>query len=141
MESVEVIPLKVIPDARGRIFHFVRPDWFPFEVKEVYGSWIYPDAIKAWHLHTKMTLNYIVPVGNIKLVVHDGNGLFVPYFLGENCPHVLVRIPPGWWNGFVTVDGKPALVMNATDFVHSSDEIKRESPFCFGYDWYADVHG
>lgn len=29
-------------------------------------------AIKAWHLHRVMTLNYAVPSGRIKLVLYDG---------------------------------------------------------------------
>ncbi len=38
---------------------------------EIYFSTIYPGVIKGWHIHTKMTLNYAVPVGMIKLVCFD----------------------------------------------------------------------
>ena len=32
---------------------------------------VYPGAVKAWHLHREMTLNYAVPVGMVKLVCYD----------------------------------------------------------------------
>ena len=74
--EIETYPLKVIPDARGRIYHFMRkdmPQFENFDVQEVYFSLIYPGAVKAWHRHKRMILNYVVPVGNIKLVCVDQN--------------------------------------------------------------------
>ena len=34
-------------------------------------SSVFPGVIKGWHLHRRMTLNYAVPVGLIKLVLYD----------------------------------------------------------------------
>ena len=31
----------------------------------------FPSKIKAWHLHKKMTLNYVAAFGKIKLVLYD----------------------------------------------------------------------
>jgi dTDP-4-dehydrorhamnose 3,5-epimerase len=62
--GVLVKPLRRIPDERGTIFHMLRRDDPEFEeFGEIYFSMIYPGAIKAWHIHEKMTLNYAVPVG------------------------------------------------------------------------------
>ena len=38
---------------------------------EIYFSTAYPGVIKGWHEHTKMTLNYCVIKGMIKLVLID----------------------------------------------------------------------
>ena len=37
----------------------------------MYFSVVYPGAIKGWHLHKKMVINYAVPFGRIKLVLFD----------------------------------------------------------------------
>ena len=38
---------------------------------EIYFSYVYPKIIKAWHIHKKMTLNYVAAFGKIKLVLYD----------------------------------------------------------------------
>ena len=69
IEGVIVTPLRKIPDERGTIMHMLRRDDPHFQAfGEIYFSTVYPGAIKAWHLHKRMTLNYAVPHGNIKFV-------------------------------------------------------------------------
>ena len=38
---------------------------------EIYFSYTYPGAVKAWHRHKQMTLNYAAVFGKIKLVLFD----------------------------------------------------------------------
>lgn len=133
--DVSVVSLKIIPDERGKIMHMLRCNDQHFEkFGEVYFSWVYPSVIKGWHLHKKMTLNYAVPVGMIKLVLYDGRKTSTTYeeiqelFIGED-NYVLVKIPPGIWNGFKGIGTKPALVVNCATIVHDPEEIIRKSPF------------
>ena len=78
IDGVTVKPLRRIPDERGYIMHMLRSSDPEFEgFGEIYFSTIYPGAIKAWHLHQEMTLNYAVVVGMIKLVLYDDR---------ETCP-------------------------------------------------------
>ena len=59
IEGVKVVPLRKIPDERGAIYHMLRVDSDHFtEFGEIYFSYIYPNAIKAWHKHKLNTLNY-----------------------------------------------------------------------------------
>jgi dTDP-4-dehydrorhamnose 3,5-epimerase len=69
IEGVKIIPLKIIPDERGMILKMLRND-DPFfdQFGEIYFSVVNPGVIKGWHIHKKMTLNYAVIEGNIKLV-------------------------------------------------------------------------
>lgn len=142
IEGVEIIDLPIFSDGRGRVMHFIRD--IP-EVKEVYFSMVYPGAIKGWHIHDSMTLRYAVPIGNIKLVLFDARHKsptqfeLMEIYIGE-MNYKLVKIPPKIWNGFMAVDGKPALVTNAADMVHSPSEIHRMSLHEFSetvylYDW------
>ena len=67
IKGVEIHPLRQIPDERGKVMHMLRRDdpWFD-AFGEVYFSVVFPGAIKAWHLHRRMTLNYAVPSGRIR---------------------------------------------------------------------------
>ena len=68
IQGVKVAPLKQISDERGKIMHMLRndaPDFSAFG--EIYFSCVHPGAIKAWHIHKKMILNYAVVHGKIKL--------------------------------------------------------------------------
>ena len=141
--GVRVTPLRRIPDERGAVLHMLREDSDAFErFGEIYFSTVYPGAIKAWHLHREMTLNYAVPVGMIKLVCHDDRegsatrGNTMEIHVGE-LNYVLVTVPPLVWNGFKGEGVVPALVANCATVAHRPDEIVRADPFdhVSGYDW------
>jgi len=143
IEGVEVISLKQISDERGKIMHMMRNDSPYFEkFGEIYFSMVYPNVVKGWHIHEKMTLNYVVVTGTIKLVLYDDRegsktkGEVQEIFLGgEN--YSLVKIPPFVWNGFKGTGVIPAIVANCSDIPHDPDEIKRKDPFTkdIPYDW------
>lgn len=143
IDGVVVTPLRRIPDERGAVFHMLRNDSDAFtEFGEIYFSSVYPGAIKAWHLHTEMTLNYAVPTGMIKLVCFDdredspSRGVVQEIFLGE-LAYSLVTIPPFVWNGFKGIGDQTALVANCSTVPHRPDEIVRRDPFDpdVPYDW------
>ncbi len=135
IDKVQVHPLQQIPDERGKVMHMLRCDdpWFE-RFGEIYFSVVYPGAIKAWHLHKAMTLNYAVVSGMIKLVLYDERnesstrGELQEFFVGED-NYVLITIPPGIWNGFKGVGSKPATVANCATEPHHADEIVRADPF------------
>jgi dTDP-4-dehydrorhamnose 3,5-epimerase len=134
IKGVEVIPLRQIPDERGKIMHMLRSDSPHFEkFGEIYFSVVYPRAVKGWHLHKKMTLNYAVVVGRIKLVLFDDRknsptkGEIQELFIGED-NYCLVKIPPKVWNGFKGVGAKPAIVANCATIPHDPQEIVRVDP-------------
>jgi dTDP-4-dehydrorhamnose 3,5-epimerase len=143
IDGLRVTPLRRIPDERGAVFHMLRCDSEGFErFGEIYFSMVYPGAIKAWHLHKEMTLNYAVPVGMIKLVCYDArdgsptHGNLVELHVGD-LNYVLVTIPPMVWNGFKGEGGQPAVVANCATVPHHPDEIERLDPFApdIPYDW------
>ena len=143
IDGVKVKPLRKIRDERGYIMHMLRSDDPDFQkFGEIYFSTIYPDVIKAWHIHKEMTLNYAVVSGMIKLVLHDDRsdsptrGETQELYIGDE-NYQLVTIPPLIWNGFKGVGTKMAIVANCATLAHDSDEIVRKSPFdtSINYDW------
>lgn len=143
IDGVVLTELLRLPDERGTVMRMMRssdPHFSRFG--EVYFSSIHPGAIKAWHHHRHMTLNYAVPVGTIKLVLFDDRnnsptkGVLQEIFIGES-NYQLVTIPSLIWNGFKCVGTKSALVANLTDVEHHNSGMTRKSPDdpYFGYDW------
>jgi len=131
IQGAKIIKKKVITDDRGKILHMLRND-DPNYVKfgEIYFSYVYPKKIKAWHIHKKMTLNYVAAFGKIKLVLYDDrqnsktNGKIQEIFL-SNDDHFLVTIPPMIWNGFTSADDNIAVLANCSDIPHDKSEILR----------------
>ena len=143
IEGLEVKKLKIIPNDNGDILHMLRNDDKNFlKFGEIYFSYVYPNMIKAWHIHKKMTLNYVAAFGKIKLVLYDDRknsktfGKIQEIFL-SNENHLLVSIPPNIWNGFTSADENLAVLANCSDIPHDKTEISRlsfDDPK-FPYNW------
>lgn len=134
IDGVAVHPLRQIPDERGKVMHMLRADAPHFDrFGEIYFSVVYPGAVKAWHLHKRMTLNYAVIQGSIKLVLYDERdgsstrGQLMELFVGE-ANYCLVTVPAGVWNGFKGIGGASAIVANCATHPHDPEEIVRIGP-------------
>ena len=143
IDGVKIIPKKQIIDERGKIMHMLRSDDENFtNFGEIYFSYTHPNTVKAWHLHKRMTVNYVCVVGKIKLVLFDDReksktrGELQEIFLTtEN--YSLVSVPPGIWNGFKSIENKTSIIANCSDIPHDPDEMLRkpyDDPY-FNYNW------
>ena len=143
IDGVIVTPLRQICDERGRVMHMLREDSPVFtRFGEIYFSCAHAGAIKAWHLHKRMTLNYAVLHGEIKFVLYDDRpesptcGMVEELFLSPH-NYCLVTVPPLIWNGFKGIGDTYSIVANCATLPHDPDEIERRSPFdqSVPYDW------
>lgn len=141
--GVQITPLRQIPDERGKVMHMLKVGDPAFQqFGEIYFSCVYPGAIKGWHIHKEMTLNYAVPHGHIKFVLYDDRpesptrGKIQEIFTGPD-NYCLVTVPPMVWNGFKGIGHDMAVVANCATIPHSPDEIDRRDPFdpSIPYDW------
>ena len=143
IDGVKITPLLQIHDERGSVMHMLKATDPVFnEFGEIYFSGVYPDVVKAWHIHSRMILNYAVPIGKIKFVLYDERpdsptcGEVQELFLGsEN--YCLVTVPPNVWNGFKGIGTEMALVANCASIPHDPSEISRLDPASnhIPYDW------
>lgn len=124
--------LRVIPTPGGPVLHMLRADSpLYMGLGEVYFSEVEPGAVKAWKRHQRMTQHFAVPVGLMKIVLHDGRedsptrGNTVEVFLGRPDHYRLLRIPPLVWYGFSAVSQGPALICNCADLAHDPAESER----------------
>lgn len=143
IEGIKIISKKQIIDERGKIMHMMRNDDPNFtKFGEVYFSYSHPNTVKAWHLHKRMTVNYVCVVGKIKLVLFDDRpesstkGELQEIFLTtEN--YSLVSVPPKVWNGFKSIENKFSIIANCSDIPHEAEEMSRrpfDDPY-FNYNW------
>lgn len=141
--GVKITPLKQILDERGKVMHMLRADDPVFQAfGEIYFSCVYPGAIKGWHIHRRMTLNYAVPHGHIKFVLYDERsdsptrGELQELFLGPD-NYCLATVPPMVWSGFKGIGDDVAIVVNCATVPHDPHEVDRRDPFdpFIPYDW------
>ena len=144
IDGVKLTALQQFPDQRGRIMHMLRADDPHFErFGEIYFSTVLPGAIKGWHIHKRMTLNYAVVVGTINFVLYDERdgsptkGEISEIPLGPD-QYQLVTVPPMVWNGFEGISETEAIVANCATIPYDPDEIARLDPFTdqIPYTWH-----
>lgn len=148
IDGVKLVAKRRIVDDRGAIFHMLRRDDPEFrEFGEIYFSKVWPGVVKAWHIHTRMTLNYMLIAGGVRLALYDdrpgspSNGQHQEITLDPMVPQLVV-IPPLVWNGFKGIGTEPAIIANCATEPHTPDEIQRrphDDPY-FRYDW-SQRHG
>ena len=74
MDGIILTSLKHIYNPKGDIFHAMKKSDNGYDgFGEAYFSTVNQNVIKGWKKHTKMTLNLIVPMGEIKFVVYNDN--------------------------------------------------------------------
>ena len=122
MDGVILTPLKQIYHPKGDIFHAMKKSDIGFDgFGEAYFSTINQNDIKGWKKHTKMTLNIVVPVGNIEFVVYDENSKeFFSTKLSHN-NYQRLTVKAGLWMAFKGLD-KYNMLLNLASIEHDQNE-------------------
>jgi dTDP-4-dehydrorhamnose 3,5-epimerase len=135
MDEVDIVrpfitELLKIQQSTGSIMHALKSSskgYYGFG--EAYFSTVNFNKTKGWKLHRKMTLNIIVPYGDIRFIVHDGK-LGTEKALIEPLIDVVLgvsnfsrlTVPPGYWMAFRGVGKNSNILMNIADIEHDPDE-------------------
>ena len=135
MDGVILTPLKQIYHPKGDIFHAMKKSDIGFDgFGEAYFSTINQNDIKGWKKHTKMTLNIIVPVGNIEFVVYDENSKeFFSTKLSHN-NYQRLTIKAGLWMAFKGLD-KYNMLLNLASIEHDPNEAVNIELNDINYKW------
>ena len=138
LDEIIITPLKKIEVVGGNVLHGSDTGFQGFG--EAYFSWVQKGFVKAWKLHTRMTLNLVVPVGKIKLVFLSPvePARFRVEIIGEE-NYARITVPPGLWFGFQGVAEKDSLLLNIANIIHEPEETQRKDIESFSYNW-MNVH-
>ena len=137
LNDILVTPLKRIPTTGGDVLHALKNSDTGFNgFGEVYFSLVEQGAIKAWKCHQRMTLNLVVPIGEVSFVFHLTNqkNNFRTENIGEE-RYVRLTVPPGIWFGFKGIATERSLLTNLADMTHDQDEVLRKKTSEIVYNW------
>jgi dTDP-4-dehydrorhamnose 3,5-epimerase len=136
LEKVMLTPLSCISTYGGNVLHAMRHDDDGYKgFGESYFSWINAGVVKAWKRHNLMTMNLIVPVGNVKFVFATDEGDdFRVEVVGVD-RYMRITVPPGIWFGFQGLSDPQSLVMNIANIEHHPDEVDRLDKSKFKFNW------
>jgi dTDP-4-dehydrorhamnose 3,5-epimerase len=142
VQGVIVTPLKQIYHPKGNVFHAMKKSDDGYSgFGEAYFSTIHFNDTKPWKKHLEMTLNFVVPIGEIRFVIFDDRedsptkNSFFDVTLGEN-DYQRITIPPGVWVAFHGVGSKYNLLLNLANLEHDPNEIERKEELSdIAYQW------
>lgn len=140
LDDITIVPLKRIEVTGGDVMHAMKKaDPGYHEFGEAYFSWAKKRHIKAWKLHTRMILNLVVPVGEIRFVFIDPADptKFRVEDIGIS-NYARITVPPGIWFGFMGIAEQDSLLLNIANIIHEPDETVKEDVSFFSYNWMAN---
>ncbi len=136
LKDILITPLARIATPGGDVLHAMKQSDAGYSgFGEAYFSWVAAGAIKAWKRHTRMTMNVVVPVGQVRFVFHlDGTEEFRVEEIGVD-QYARLTVPPGVWFGFKGLAYPQNLVLNIASIPHDPHEAERLALSKIGYDW------
>ncbi len=117
--------LKKIPVIGGDVYHIIRADSPGYKsFGEVYISFIKKGVTKDWKQHKRMTLNLVVPVGDVRFKFQLIDGSISEIIIGES-NYQRLTVDPKTWFSFENIGLKDAMVINFADICHEEGEVVR----------------
>lgn len=134
--DIMITPLARISTVGGDVLHAMKKnDQGYSDFGEAYFSLVSKGFIKAWKRHKHMTMNIIVPMGNVRFVFYiEQTKEFQIYEIGIK-NYARLTIPPEIWFGFQGLSTTPSLVLNISNIPHDPDEVERLELSEIKYDW------
>ena len=135
MDGVVLTLLKQIHNPKGDIYHAMKKSDDGFDgFGEAYFSTIHQGDIKGWKKHTKMTLNLVVPLGEIEFVVYNENTkvFFNVKLSKDNYQRLTVK--PNLWMAFRGMQ-ENSILLNLASIEHNPDEASNIEISKISYEW------
>ena len=141
IDGIIITPLKKITHPRGDLFHIIKKSSAGYiDFGEAYISTIIKNEIKGWKKHHSMTLNLVVPAGEIRIVIFDGRnysatkGKFQEIVLSKE-NYLRLTIPPQLWVAFQGVSDNTNMLFNIADIEHDRRETSNLEITEITYSW------
>ncbi len=135
INGITISPLKEIEVEGGNVLHALKKSDSSFkDFGEAYFSFVNFGHVKAWKKHSQMTLNLIVPVGEVKFVFIDEDKNSSEIIVGKS-NYVRLSVAPGIWFGFMGLSKENNLVLNIGNIIHDPQEVEKADISNFEYNW------
>ena len=133
IKGVKINPQKIIDLEGGDVMHAMKSSDLTFKgFGEAYFSMVKPNTVKAWKMHTQMTLNLLVPIGKVRFVLisnsSDLNDIdnYQEVTLSKD-NYSRLTVSPDIWFGFQGLSKEKSIVLNIADIEHNPDEVIRKN--------------
>ena len=139
IKDVLITKLDVIDTPGGNVMHAMKESSIGYSgFGEAYFSQVFKGAVKAWKRHKKMTLNLIVPEGEVRFVLFDDREILSTQFqeiiISKN-NYCRLTIPPMIWMGFQGLSNGDSMLLNIADIEHDPNEVDRKEIEKINYNW------
>ena len=139
IKDVLITKLDVIDTPGGSVMHAMKESSIGYSgFGEAYFSQVDKGAVKAWKRHKKMTLNLIVPVGEVRFVLFDDREILSAQFqeiiISKN-NYCRLTVPPMIWMGFQGLSDGDSMLLNIADIEHDPNEVDRKEIEKINYNW------
>ena len=128
LTDILVTPLRRIENAGGDVLHGMKQSDVGYTgFGEAYFSSVSVGATKAWKRHTQMTMNVVVPVGQVRFVFRCVNADGIEEFRIEEIGvdrYARITVPPGIWFGFQGLHTPKSLLLNIANIPHDPNEVE-----------------
>jgi dTDP-4-dehydrorhamnose 3,5-epimerase len=139
IKGVVVTHLDVIDIPGGNVMHGMKGTSVGYAgFGEAYFSQVDKCTIKAWKRHKKMTLNLIVPVGEIRFVLFDDREVsgtqFQEVIISKN-NYCRLTVPPMIWMGFQGLSDSGSMLLNIANIEHDEYEVDKRNIEQIEFNW------
>ena len=139
IEGVIVTHLDIINTPGGNVMHAMKKTNVGYAgFGEAYFSQVGKGEIKAWKRHKKMTLNLVVPVGEIKFVLFDDREVSNTQFqevIISMAKYCRLTVPPMIWMGFKGQSDGDSMLLNIANIEHDQYEVDKMSIEQIKFNW------
>ena len=139
IKDVLITKLDVIDTPGGNVMHAMKESAVGYSgFGEAYFSQVDRGAIKAWKRHKEMTLNVVVPVGEIRFVLFDdrkvSNTQFQEVIISKD-NYCRLTVPPMIWMGFQGLSGNGSMLLNIANLEHNTNEVDKRNIEQIKFNW------
>lgn len=137
IKGVQFYQLRQIAVRGGDVFHGVKKSDEGFlGFGEMYFSFVLSGQRKGWKKHKRMTLNLVVPVGEVDFFIHDEVLAKTLKVRVGRSNYGRLSVSPGLWVAFEGVGAGENLVTNVASIEHDPHEAEQRDQTYFSFDDY-----
>tara|TARA_Y100000589_G_scaffold109184_1_gene103767 strand:- start:701 stop:1114 length:414 start_codon:yes stop_codon:yes gene_type:complete len=127
--------LKKIHLKDGDVFHCLKKgDNGYVNFGELYFSRVNFNKIKGWKRHRKITLNLVVPYGEVEFIFAHEDNKFSKHIIGTK-NYKRLTIPPGLWFCFQGKNDPFSIIASVIDHPHDPTEVDNKELNYFNYEF------
>jgi dTDP-4-dehydrorhamnose 3,5-epimerase len=130
INGVVLTPLRIINGESGNVMHALKNHEETFAgFGEAYFSTVEKGAVKGWKRHRQMTLNLVVPAGEIFFVLYDAREKSTTHGVLQEIRlsiynYQRLTVPPGIWMAFKGIQSSANILLNIASIPHDPREAE-----------------